>query len=356
VLILDFKNDFASDHVFACSASLDRVFVSFDGLPFNPLIPYPVQHPGTGELMIQVGQHISGIASVLKRTYGLGAQQQIAVKNAIVESFSEMGIPTSGATKFDPTMVYPDLHNVGEKLFDSNISAFNRLDPLFTLDLFKEPRKNDSFDVLVNRSMILDLSQIPSDEIRNTLAELMVLSAHSYYNTKPHSGSMRQMLIFDEAHRVLGSSFLSKLVRECRAYGVSMVLSSQYPTDFPGEISSSMASKVLHGNGRDSERAKAITQLIGCSGREAEVSNLDRFQAFIDNRHTPHTLIRTMNYPLYLVWSYLKLNEKATREEIGNIKGIDIGKLPVNNLIRQLEQLGLAEEKEGLVRLQQRYE
>jgi DNA phosphorothioation-dependent restriction protein DptH len=356
VLVLDFKNDFASDPVFAERASLERVFVSFDGLPFNPLIPYPVQHPGTGESLVQIGQHISGVASVLKRTYGLGAQQQVAVKNAIVEAFSAMGIPTTGTSEFNPSMDFPDLGNVGETLQGSNLRAYNRLDPLFTLDLFRPTHRRDSFHSLVNRSMILDLSQIPSDEIRNTLAELIVLSAHAYYNAQPHSGAIRQVLVFDEAHRVLGSDFMTSLVRECRAYGVGTVLSSQYPTDFPGEISSSMATKVLHGNGRDADRVRAIVQLIGCSGQEADVSNLDRFQAFVDNRHSPHTLIRTMNYPLYLVWSFLLQHEKATREEIANLEGIDTDKLPINNLVRQLERLGLAEEKEGHIWLLQRYE
>jgi DNA phosphorothioation-dependent restriction protein DptH len=280
----------------------------------------------------------------------------VAVKNAIAGAFSAMGIPTSGTSKFNPSMDFPDLGNVGETLHGSNIRAYNRLDPLFTLDLFRPLCRRNSFHILVNQSMILDLSQIPSDEIRNTLAELIVLSAHAYYNAQPHSGAIRQVLVFDEAHRVLGSAFMTSLVRECRAYGVGTILSSQYPTDFPGEISSSMATKVLHGNGRDADRVRAIVQLIGCSGREADVSNLDRFQAFVDNRHSPHTLIRTMNYPLYLVWSFLLQHEKATREEIANLEGIDTGKLPISNLVRQLERLGLAEEKEGHIWLLQRYE
>lgn len=356
VLILDFKNDFASDKVFTERASLERVFVRFDGLPFNPLVPYPVQHPGTGESLVQVGQHISGVVSVLKRTYGLGAQQQVSVKNAIVDAFSDMGIRATGRHEFNPYMDFPDLGDVGKILQGSNLGAYNRLDPLFTLDLFRPAHRQHSFHALVNRSMILDLSQISSDEIKNTLAELVVLSAHAYYNAQPHSGTIRQFLVFDEAHRVLESDFMTKLVRECRAYGVGTILSSQYPADFPGEISSSMATKVLHGNGSDTNKVRDIVQLIGCSGQEADVSNLDRFQAFVDNRHSPHTLIRTMNYPLYLVWSLLLQHEKATREEIANIEGIDCDKLPVSNLVRELERLGLAEEKEGHIWLLQRYE
>lgn len=349
VLILDFKNDFASDANFAERSRLDRIFITFDGLPYNPLIPYPVRHPATGELFVQCGQHIAGVASVLKRTYGLGAQQQAAVKNAMVDAFSSAGIPTSGSTRYSEEMNFPDFSHVGDTLRHDNPSAYNRLDPLFTLGLFKNEFRKVSFRSLVGRSAILDLSQIPSDEIKNTLAQLVVLSAHAYYNSQPHSGTIRQVLVFDEAHRVLNSDYMLRLVRECRAYGVATLLSSQYPSDFPSEISASMATKVIHGNGRDSERVKSIIQLIGCEGREGDVANLERFQAFVDNRHHPHTLVRTMNYPLYLVWAKLRELGTTTREELAQAEGIDTSKLPIGNLVRQLERLGLAEEREGQV-------
>jgi len=183
----------------------------------------------------------------------------------------------------------------------------------------------------------------------NALAQLVVMSAHAYYNSQPHSGSIRQVLVFDEAHRVLRSDFMPRLVRECRAYGVGTILSSQYPSDFPQEISASMATKIIHGNGRDLEKVKDIVRILGCEGQEAEVSNLDRFQTFVDNRHYPHTLVRTMNYPLFLVWSHLRERGMATRAEICQIEGLDTSKLPVENLVGQLERLGLAEEREGQV-------
>jgi len=39
-----------------------------------------------------------------------------------------------------------------------------------------------------------------------------------------------------------------------------------------------------------------------------------------------------MNYPLYLVWSYLLEHGEVTREEIYNLEGIDTDKLPINYL------------------------
>lgn len=350
-LVLDLKNDFASDGTFCEKAGLERVFVAFDGLPYNPLIPYPVRHPVTGDLFIQCAQYIAGVSSVLRRTYGLGPQQQAAVKNAIVAAFTSAGIPTTGSTPYTDGLCFPDFSNVGDSLQHDNPSAYNRLDPLFTLGLFREAFRGQSFHALVNRAAVLDLSQIPSDEIKNALAQLVVLSAHAYYNTQSHSGSIRQFLVFDEGHRVLASEYMLRLVRECRAYGVGIILSSQYPSDFPGEISASMATKIVHGNGRDIERVKLIVHLLGCEGQEGEVANLERFQAFVDNRHYPHSLLRTMNYPLYLVWSRLREMGAASREDLSRVEGIDTSKLPIGNLVRQLELLGLAEEKDGLVSL-----
>jgi DNA phosphorothioation-dependent restriction protein DptH len=275
----------------------------------------------------------------------------MAVKNAIVEAFTSAGIPTAGSTPFTEDLCFPDFSNVGDTLQHDNPSAYNRLDPLFTLGLFRREFQGQSFHGLVNRAVVLDLSQIPRDEIKNTLAQLVVLSSHAYYNAQPHSGIIRQFLVFDEGHRVLNSDYMLRLVRECRAYGVGTILSSQYPSDFPGDISASMATKIVHGNGRDADRVKGIVQLLGCEGKEGDAANLERFQAFLENRHYPHMIIRTMNYPLYLVWAKLQERGIATRGELSRVDGLDTSKLPLGNLLRQLEQLGLAEETEGHVRL-----
>jgi len=349
ILVLDLKNDFASDTKFCEKSSMERCFVTFDGLPYNPLIPYPIIHPVTGARYIQCSQHIAGIASVLKQTYGLGAQQQAAVKNAIIAAFNSEGIQTIGSIPYTDDQHFPDFSDVGALLEQDNPSAYHRLDPLFTLGLFPEKSRNQSFYALVNRSSILDLSQIPSNEIKNALAQLIVLSAHAYYNAQPQSGIIRQVLVFDEGHRVLSSEYMAQLVRECRAYGVGVILSSQYPSDFPGEISASLETKVIHGNGSDIEKVKSIAQLLNCDGRDGDIASLERFQAFVNNHHYPKTLIRTMNYPSYLVWTKIQELSSVTREDLSKAEGVDTNKLPIGNIIQQLERMGLVEERNGKI-------
>lgn len=351
IIVLDFKNDFASDEVFCQKATLERVFVNFDGLPFNPLIPSPVMHPVKGTKQIQCAHHISGIVSIFQRIYDLGDQQQVSVKKVIGEAFTSHGIKITGSLPFDASLTFPDLGDIGPTLEKSNLAAYNRLDPLFNLDLFRSEYKEVSFSSLLTRSIVLDFSQIPSDEIKNALAELLILSAHAYYNGMPHSGSIRQLLVCDEAHRLLNSEFMIRLVRECRAYGVGVILSSQLPTDFPFEISSSMATKILHNNGTETKKVKAIAQVLGNPALESDVRKLVQFEAFFHNRHASQTKIRTMNYPLHLIKSYLIQHKEASIEELSKIEGIKPDSLALQYLVALLERMGLVEHFEGKVRL-----
>ena len=209
-LVLDMKNDFGNDDFFADTADLNTAFVSFEGLPYNPLIPYPVQHPRTGEKIVQWSQHVSGLVSALGDAYGLGVQQQMAVKNAITETLTDVGIPSYGSASAASVASVPDFRGVGEVLAKTNLGAYHRLDPLFALDLFRPEFQNVSFAGLLRQATILDLSQIPSDGVKNALAQLVVLSAHAYFNSQPQAEETRQYLVFDEAHRVLRSKYMEE--------------------------------------------------------------------------------------------------------------------------------------------------
>jgi hypothetical protein len=350
VMLLDFKNDFVSDVDFIDHARLGAVVVTFDGLPFNPLIPFPVVDSRTGQSFFQCAQHIEGIAALLRRTYGCGDQQQADVKNAIRQAFSEVGVdPLSSTTTYDSSVNFPDFARVGELLLQANRGAYNRLDPLFTLGIFKPKFSHTSFASMVGRSLAIDLSQIPSGALKNTLAELVVLSAHSYYNSQKHCGDLRQVFVIDEAHRILGADYLQQFALECRAYGISLVLSSQYPSHFPPDISASMATKVIHGNGRDMKHVREICSLLGLSNREVEVAELGMFEAVYANKHARNEFIRTITYPHYLFLQELRRKGRMTVDDVSAIRGIDTAKQSALSIIKHMEKLGVCELREGFV-------
>ena len=349
--VADFKNDFASDQPFLAQAKIKPIEVILEGFPFNPLIPFPILDSKKQKLYLSCGQHIIGISSVFKHTYRLGPQQEAALRNAIREAFREYGIDYQEAIPFSPTLEFPDFATVGVRLQQSNPKAYDRLAPLFTLGLFKSDNRRRSFDTMLNTSVAINLSSIQSDDLKNALVELMILSAHSYYNAQPHVGTIRQAIVVDEAHRILYAQFLPRFSRECRAFGVSLIMSSQYPTDFPVDISASMATKIIHGNDKDKGKVRNIIDLLALTGQEDTVGGLKMFEAFFSNEHHPSTKVRTIAYPHALVLTALRDRGPLTLKQITELTGLDTGKLTAANIINHLQQLELCRETNGTVQL-----
>jgi hypothetical protein len=343
VTMLDFKNDFASDQHFVTVAKLDCRFITFDGLPYNPLIPDRLKHHGTGKFFVQTSQHLSGIASVLARTFGLGIQQEHALKDAMRMCYQNRGLDPTRTIEYSGTLEYPDFNDVGAKLRELDPRAYNRMDPLFDLNVFPSEFRQQGFESLISGSRVLDLSQIQSDPIKNAIAKIVILSAHAYYNAREHSGVLKQFFVFDEAHRVLDSEFLVRFVRECRAYGVGVLLSSQNPKDFPQEVAASLATKLVHGNGADKEPVRDIQNLLGLPASDGRVEAMGLFDAFASNSHHRANLIKTFGYPHSLV-----LDAIASDEFDGvRVDGLVEGRLTVQYLLDRLISMGLVEEVNG---------
>jgi DNA phosphorothioation-dependent restriction protein DptH len=341
VLMIDFKNDFAGDLHFTQSLGLTCSHVSFDGLPFNPLIPVPLRKPNSDVEYISISEHINGLVDIFRKTFGLGDQQEVAVKNAIRESFDERGIPSRGTVKYDQGLEFPDFNDVGDRLRESNPAAYNRLDPLFDLGIFPDRVRHIRFDSILNFSSVIDISQIQNDRIKNAVAKILVISAHRYYNARPHSGLLKQFFIFDEAHRILDTEFVLQFVRECRAYGVGVLLSSQYPSDFPADISSSLNTKVIHGNGPERDRVKEISRTVGNLVPDEQIAGLGMFQAIIASPQYSGVTFNTLSYPMLLV--LLALGKEAHPIETLVVPGIDPTRLDVGHLVDLLMRMGLAE-------------
>lgn len=168
-----------------------------------------------------------------------------------------------------------------------------------------------------------------------------------------HCGVLRQVVAVDEAHRILQADFIERFALECRAYGVSLLLSSQYPSHFPSDVRDCMATKIIHGNDRDVDRVREIVNLLDCKGRESEIAELGMFEAMYSNKHFRNMCIRTITYPVDLVLAALRQSESGqlSREDIANIPGLDTDKLSIGNIVRHLERLGLAEGTNGCVKL-----
>src|SRR5262245_38597196 len=98
-------------------------------------------------------------------------------------------------------------------------------------------------------------------------------------------------LIFDEAHRAARLRLIPTMAKECRKYGVSLVLASQEARDFNASLFSAIANYlVLRLTEAD---AKALVRNVASSDQERalidKIKQMDRFKAlyFCEGRKKP---------------------------------------------------------------------
>jgi DNA phosphorothioation-dependent restriction protein DptH len=89
-------------------------------------------------------------------------------------------------------------------------------------------------------------------------------------------------LVFDEAHRAARLQLIPTMAKECRKYGISLVLASQEVRDFNVSLFSTIANYlVLRLTEVD---AKALARNVATSDQERmlidRIKQMDRFRAF----------------------------------------------------------------------------
>ncbi|MDA9872600.1 DUF853 family protein [Saprospiraceae bacterium] len=308
--VIDFKNDY-SDKYFCKMCNAQKIEVKFDGIPYNPLIPR-LGKRDNGDQFYDVSEHINAICSVLGNTFGLGIQQEADLKKAVREVYKSQGINPRGILDYDITIIFPSFNDVGNYLEEGDKEfekLYNRLDPLFDLNLFRDKYKSVGFTDIIKNSNIIKVADIQNDDIKNAIAKMIIVSAHGYYLGIPHSYSLNKLFVFDEAHRILDSNFVEKFIRECRSFGVGLLLSSQQPDDFPENVLGQLATKVIHGNDGDARLTRKIKSLISFKGEDRVINNLQTFDAIVNSQDYDNWKIDTLAWPQLIL---LKIVESAS--------------------------------------------
>jgi hypothetical protein len=324
--IIDFKNDY-SDNIFCEMSNAVKIEVKFDGIPYNPLIPR-MGLRDNGQKFFDVSEHINSICAVLSNTFGLGVQQEADLKKAVRQVYKSQGINPQGILEYDDEIIFPSFNDVGIFLQSGDRELdklYNRLDPLFDLNLFRDKYNSIGFEDVIKKSNIIKLSDIQNDKIKNAIAKMIIVSAHGYYLSLPHSYSLKKLFIFDEAHRILDTEFVEKFIRECRSFGVGVLLSSQQPDDFPENVLGQLATKVIHGNDGDARLIKKIKSLLSFTGEDRVIQELSTFNAIVNSQDYQNWIIDTLAWPQLLILLIIKDNPKGL--SLGEIHdyGLSVG-------------------------------
>jgi len=320
ICILDFKNDYADDS-FAKPLGLSVYDISRAGLPFNPLHPVPGMQ---GE--VQPIRHIHTIAEIFQRVFGLGTQQQAKLKNALRRGFEDRGINLQHWYRAGE-ITAPGFGDVVEYLREHKESQtlLNRVDPLFDLGLFpSDDTAPLTFGDLLEKKIVLDLHDLPNDEIKAAIAELIIIQAHGHALRGEAPRVLRRLFVFDEAWRVKDSQRLQEMAREGRAFGIAIAIGTQFPVDIPDDLAGSLETQIFLSNSEARHQAATVRKL--CSSTSTlegqrlwnKAASLGQLQGFIRNQHyKPYRMITV--YPHYL---------RHTRSEVEPISTADLTQAP----------------------------
>lgn len=177
------------------------------------------------------------VSAIMKKIFGLGEIQESIVRQAIKNSYLNLGIDLrkEGPSEKCPTFsdVKKEIYKIENPVNKRNIdSLMSRIEPLFELEIF-DSSTQITFSELVDDTTVVDLKNFPTETIKSVIAEFFLSKLSNYIYSLEKKKDINLYIVVDEAHRLMyEGSPLDRFLRESRKYGVGVILASQRPTDF----------------------------------------------------------------------------------------------------------------------------
>jgi len=264
-------------------------FIDFHGLGFNPL---QVRDRESRMAYLDVAGTLRDIFAAIYPE--IGDIQAERIRKAIKDSFAEAGWDDRNAA----------LASLNEPEFKRFLELL-RGDPkpdrgLRTLlGRLEELADYGFFDVGESRQSLWDSEQpivirihtTQNDNLQKAFASLVFYGLYKDMFRRGIQSRITHAVLFDEAHRAAGLTLIPTMAKECRKYGVSLVVASQEARDFNISLFSAIANYlVLRLTDVD---AKALVRNVASSQQERtlidKIKQMDRFKAlyFCEGKSRP---------------------------------------------------------------------
>ena len=269
-------------------------FLDFHGLGFNPLEVIDRQSR-LGHL--DVAGNLRDIFTAIFPE--LGDIQGESIRNAIKQSFVEKGWDAPNADLQQSQE--PDFKRFVEILQSSPRpdrglrTLLARLEELADYGFFDLAESQDSlWDS--DQPIVIRIHKTQNDVLQKAFAALVFYKLYKDMFRRGIQTRITHAVIFDEAHRAARLTLIPTMAKECRKYGISLVLASQEARDFHISLFSTIANYlVLRLTEVD---AKALVRNVASSDQERawidKIKQMDRFNAlyFSERRKKPCSVAR----------------------------------------------------------------
>lgn len=254
-------------------------FIDFDGLGFNPM---KVMDRSARLPHLDIAGSLRDIFTAIYPE--LGDIQGERLRRAIKESFAERGWDDAGASTGhleEPTFNrFLEILRSDPKPDRGLRTLLSRLDELDDYGFFSV---NETQGTLWDNDepTIIRVHTTQNDNLQRAFAALVFYSLYKDMFRRGLQDQITHSVIFDEAHRAAGLKLIPTMAKECRKYGISLVLASQEAKDFNPSLFSAVANYlVLRLTEAD---AKALVRNVASSQQERllvdRIKQMDRFRA-----------------------------------------------------------------------------
>ena len=142
--------------------------------------------------------------------------------------------------------------------------------------------------------IVIRIHTTQNDNLQKAFASLIFYGLYKDMFRRGIQERITHAVIFDEAHRAAGLKLVPTMAKECRKYGISLVLASQEARDFDRSLFSAIANYlVLRLTETD---ARSLVRMVGSSRQERElidkIKQMDRFRAlyFSEGKKRPSSV------------------------------------------------------------------
>jgi DNA polymerase III delta prime subunit len=258
----------------------DLRFVDFDGLGFNPL---QVLDRSNRMAYLDVAGSIRDIFTTIFPD--LGEIQAERIRGAIKDSFVELGW---GADTGDVTQL-------AEPRFDRWVQILRaerkpdkglkmllaRLGELEDYGFFR-PAETVVSLWENTEPVVIRIHGTQNEHLQKAFSSLIFYGLYKDMFRRGLQNRITHAVVFDEAHRAARLQLIPTMAKECRKYGISLVLASQEAKDFHSSLFSAVANYlILRLTDAD---ARSLARNVTSSDQEKfladRVKQLDRFRAY----------------------------------------------------------------------------
>jgi DNA phosphorothioation-dependent restriction protein DptH len=255
-------------------------FVDPNGLGFNPL--QVVDRSSRSAYLDVAGALRDIFVSIYPE---LGDIQGGEIRAKIRESFVELGWGDPNADY--ATLVEPPFRRFVEILRDGSKrerslqTLLVRLDELDDYGFFA-PTDSPLSLWESEGPTVIRIHATQNESLQKAFASLVFYGLYKDMFRRGVQQRLTHSIVFDEAHRAARLHLLPTMAKECRKYGISLVVASQEAKDFNTSLFSAIANYlVLRLNETD---AKALVRNVSSSDMERmlidKIKQMDRFRAF----------------------------------------------------------------------------